>query len=233
VSDRPGAAGGRRAIVRVCRRLWERGLIAGQDGNVSLRIGTDHILVTPAGLSKGELRVGDIVEMTLDGVAVGRRAGQASSEMQIHLAAYAARPDVEAVVHAHPPTATGFAVAGELLEYEALAELVYNVGQVPLVPYAMPGTRKLADLVGRFAKDHDVMLLANHGAVAVGPTLLVAHQRMESLEHAARILLAARQLGGVTRLPAAEVRALEDRRRAATTGMGTAGRARRAPRRAR
>jgi L-fuculose-phosphate aldolase len=189
--------------------------------------------VTPAGFSKGDLRVGDIVEMTIDGIVVGRGTRHPSSEVQIHLAAYAARPGVEAVVHAHPPTATGFAVAGELLEYEALAELVYNVGRVPLVPYAMPGTRKLADLVGRFAKDHDVMLLANHGAVAVGPTLLVAHQRMESLEHAARILLAARLLGGVTRLPPAEVRALEDRRRAAATGAKVIGRERRAPRRAR
>ena len=182
--------------MRVCRRLYERGLIAGPDGNVSVRLGPDRVLVTPAGMSKVEVRAADLIELTLDGRAVrpGRGAGVASSELQVHLAAYRVRPDVRAVVHAHPPVATGFAIAGETLDHDALAELVYGVGRVPLVPYATPGTRELADQVARFLDGHDVVLLANHGAVAVGPTLLSAHQRMESLEHAARILLAARQV---------------------------------------
>ncbi len=227
-------ADGRRAIVHVCRRLWERGLIAGQDGNVSLRIGPDRLLVTPAGFSKGDLRPADIVEMTFAGAVSGRGTRRPSSEIGMHLAVYAARTDVHAVVHAHPPVATAFAVAGEAITHDALAELVYNVGPVPTVPYAMPGTPKLDALVGRFAAGCDVMLLAHHGAVAFGPTLTVARQRMESLEHAARILLAARQLGKVSRLPAAEVRALEGLRRdnSATAKAETIGRAARAPRRA-
>lgn len=191
-----GSTAARREIVRVCRRLYERGLIAGQDGNVSVRIGPDRVLVTPAGMSKVDVRAADLVELGLDGrplrTARGRR--EASSEVQVHLAAYRARPDVRAVVHAHPPVATGFAVAGETLDHDALAELMYSVGRVPLVPYEKPGTRELAERVARFLEGHDVVLLANHGAVAVGPSLLVAHQRMESLEHGARILLAARQV---------------------------------------
>ncbi len=207
----------RREIVRVCRRLYDRGLIAGQDGNVSIRVGRDRILVTPAGMSKVDVRTQDIVELRLDGARVrgGLKGREPSSEVLVHLAIYAARPDVGAVVHAHPPAATGFAVAGKPLEYDALAESVYNVGQVPIVPYARPGTRELADRVALLLDGHDAVLLANHGAVTVGPSLLLAHQRMESLEHAARILLAARTAGRVKRLTAGDVQALEAARKAA------------------
>ena len=186
----------RREIVEVCRRLYERGLIAGQDGNVSVRIAADRVLVTPAGMSKVDLRASDLVELKLrDGhVAPSRRGRAASSEVQLHLAAYAIRPDIGAVVHAHPPIATGFAVAGEGIEHPLLSELKYGTGTVPLVPYAPPGSEALADRAAEFLRSHDVVLLAHHGAVAVGPELLLAHQRMESLEHAARILLAARQV---------------------------------------
>jgi len=127
----------------------------------------------------------------------------------MHLAIYGARADVRSVVHAHPPHATAFAVAGTTLPIEGLAELVYTVGRVPLVPYAPPGSRELANRVVAFLHGADVLLLANHGAVAVGPALAVAHQRMESLEHGARILLSARILSGMRPLTADEVRALE------------------------
>lgn len=198
MSARPAEASARRAIVGVCRRLYERGLIAGRDGNVSVRVGRDRVLVTPAGISKVDVRAADLVELKIDGhVARGSRGPrQASSELLVHLAAYRVRPDVRAVVHAHPPVATGFAVADEPLDEAMLAELSYSGGRVPLVPYATPGTRVLAEKVARYLRGHDVVLLARHGAVAVGPTLLVAHQRMESLEHAARILLAARLVKG-------------------------------------
>lgn len=199
----PGRAetAARREIVRVCRRLYESGLIAGQDGNVSVRTGRARVLMTPAGVSKVDVRAGDLVELGLDGSPSGVRKGRlrASSEAAVHLAAYRVRPDVRAVVHAHPPVATGFAVAGEALGHDALAELVYSVGRVPIVPYERPGTRELGERVAPFLEGHDVVLLANHGAVAVGPSLLVAHQRMESLEHAARILLAARLVKGSER----------------------------------
>lgn len=202
----------RRDIVRVCRRLYERGLIAGQDGNVSVRLGADRVLVTPAGLSKCDIVPGDLVEVALDGThRRGKR--RASSEVAVHLAIYRGRPDVRAVVHAHPPTATGFAVAGETLPPNVLPELVYGVGPVALVPYETPGTEVLAERFMPYLEGHDAWLMANHGAVTAGGSLLLAHQRMESIEHAARILLAARAVGRVQELPAASVRALEAARR--------------------
>ena len=131
----------------------------------------------------------------------------------MHLRIYARRPDALAVVHAHPPTATAFAVAGEGLMPGVLPELIFMLGAVPLVPYATPGTPAVADGLEPFLRDHDAFLLANHGATTLGPSLRVAHQRMESLEHGARILMAARQLGRVTHLADEHVRELADVRR--------------------
>jgi L-fuculose-phosphate aldolase len=193
-----GVAHSRREIVEVCRRLYASGLIAGQDGNVSVRIKEDRILVTPAGISKVDVRTSDLIELQLDhGHEVSSKGkGHESSEVEVHFAAYAIRPDIRAVVHAHPPVATGFSVAGETIEHPLLAELKYGVGTVPLVLYEQPGSRALADLAAKSLRSYDVVLLQYHGAVAVGASLLVAHQRMESLEHAARILLVARQVKG-------------------------------------
>ena len=215
-----GLAAVRREIVTTCRRLWERGLIAGQDGNVSVRVGPDRIIVTPAGMSKADVTPPDLVEVALSGE---RRAGrrEASSEIRMHLRIYERRPDVRAVVHAHPPTATAFAVAGEGLMANVLPEIIFTLGQVPLLPYATPGTPGLADSFDAFVGDHDAFLLANHGATCCGPSLLVAHQRMESLEHAARILLAARLLGRVNTLTPDQVHALEEAR--ARAGLGAPG----------
>ena len=193
-------------IVRVCRSLWERGLIAGPDGNVSVRLAADRVLVTAAGLSKGELGLDDLVELRLDGTPLG--GGRASTEARMHLAAYAARPDVGAVVHAHPPTATGFAVAGEDLMAPVLPEIILQLGGVPRLPFVAPGGDELAGAVADVLRRHDAVLLANHGATTVGPTLAVAHQRMESVEHAARIILAARLVGRVVELTPEERRAL-------------------------
>lgn len=201
----------RREIVGVCRRLWERGLIAGPDGNVSVRLASDRILVTPAGMSKIDVGPEDLVELALDGRHL-RGARRASSEISMHLRIYERRPDVRAVVHAHPPTATGFAVAGEGFKACVLPELIFQVGWVPLVPYATPGTEALADRFDPFLADHDAFLMANHGATTVGDSLRIAHQRMESLEHSARILLTARLLGRTTMLSAGEVRELVEAR---------------------
>ncbi|MFI5245536.1 MAG: class II aldolase/adducin family protein, partial [Gemmatimonadales bacterium] len=179
-----GMAHIRREIVEVCRRLYERGLVAGQDGNVSVRMAGNRVLVTPAGMSKVDVRAADLVELTIRGghAASSKGGREASSEVQLHLAAYAMRPDVRAVVHAHPPIATGFSVAGKGVEHPMLSELKYGTGTVPLVPYAPPGSRELADRAAQFLRTHDVVLLEHHGAVAVGPELFAAHQRMESLE---------------------------------------------------
>ncbi len=199
-----GSVALRRQIVEVCRRLYDRGLIAGVDGNVSARTDSGRVLVTPAGMSKVDVRVEDLVELSSEG-DVKRGFRRASSEIAVHLRIYARRPDTRAVVHAHPPVATGFAVAGEGFEGCVLPEMIFQVGWVPLIPYETPGTVALADRFEPFLATHDAFLMANHGAVTAGPTLEIAHQRMESLEHTARILLTARLLGKVNVLSSANV----------------------------
>ena len=206
-----------REVVHVCRRLYEAGLIAGQDGNVSVRLANDRVLVTRAGLCKVDVTEDDLVELHLDGTQIGG-SGSASSEVGMHLRIYQRRPDVRAIVHAHPPTATGFGVAGLDFMDDVLPETIFHLGGVPLVPYAMPGTPALADALEPYLPHHDAFLLANHGATTVGPTLLLAHQRMESLEHAARILLTARTLGRVNALAPREGDALRLARLAAHRG---------------
>ena len=209
-----GAPAARREIVEVCRRLYERGLIAGPDGNVSVRVAPARVLVTPAGLSKVDVRPGDLVEVDLDGKKL-RGTHRPSSELGMHLRIYRRRPDVRAVVHAHPPAATACAVAGLGVAADVLPELILQLGEVPLVPYATPGTEAVADGLEPFLERHDAFLMANHGATTTGPTLRLAHQRMESLEHAARIVLAARLLGRVHTLTAAEVAVLDAAREGA------------------
>jgi L-fuculose-phosphate aldolase len=197
----------REGIARVCRRLWEGGLIAGPDGNVSVRLAPGRLLVTPSGTSKVDVTP-DTLLVVDDAGAVLEGTGRASSELAMHLALYAARPDVRAVVHAHPPTATGFAVAGETIPDGVLPEVICQMGAVALVPYFTPGTAAARDAFAPYIAAADAFLMANHGATTVGPSLDAAHQRMESLEHAARILLAARQLGRVVPLTDAQRAAL-------------------------
>jgi L-fuculose-phosphate aldolase len=217
-----GTRAARLEVVRVCQRLYDRGLIAGGEGNVSVRIAPDRLLVTPAGMSKVDVRPEDLVEIGLDGRRI-RGARLASTEIAVHLRIYERRPDVGAVVHAHPPTATGFAVAGESFMTCILPEVIFTVGSIPLVPYAMPGTPALADRFEPFVGSYDAFLMANHGATTVGPTLTIAHQRMESLEQTARILLTARLLGRVNPLSADDVRALTEARTRAGVGGPDAG----------
>ncbi len=187
-------------MAQCCRTLAARGLIAGRDGNVTVRVSRDRALVTPAGVLKALLQPGDMVEVDLAGVKRrGRR--NPTSELDLHLRILRRRPDVGAVVHAHPPVATAFAVAGEAPDPLALPELLLQCGRVPIVPYGTPGTPELGDRIEPYLAGHDAWLLANHGAVTVGPTLDAAWIRMESLEHGARIVFAARALGRVTLLP--------------------------------
>src|SRR4051794_30554844 len=201
-------------IVAVCCRLYDRGLIAGQDGNVSVRLPSGHILVTPAGLSKVDVTPDDLVELTLDGDQV-TQGQSASSEIGMHLRIYRERADVRAVVHAHPPVATAFGVVGRDFMDAVLPEVIFHLGSVPLVPFAMPGTPALGEAMAPFLAAHDAFLLASHGATTVGPSLRLAHQRMESLEHAARILRAAESLGPLTPLKADDVEALRKARASA------------------
>ena len=184
-------AGLRAAIVEAGRRLYAMGLIAGNQGNLSARDG-ERLLVTPAGACKGYLRVEDVVVTDLDGRPAG---GRASSEILMHAAVYRARPDVRAVVHAHPPVATGFALAGVALDRPLLAEPVVTLGPVPIVPFGTPASAELAQQVERAIGGAHALLLANHGALTVGETLWRAWERMETLEQLARVALAARLLG--------------------------------------
>lgn len=198
-----------------CRQLASRGLIAGSDGNVSARLGHDRVLVTPSGGLKRHLGAAQMVEVSLAGRRLrGRR--NPTSELDLHLRILRLRGDVGAVVHAHPPSATAFAVAGEGLTSFVLPELIFLVGPVPLVPYATPGTKAIADAVERFLEGHNALLLANHGAVTMGRTLEEAWIRMETLEHGARIQLGARLLGRVTELEPGAVAQLEALRTRAT-----------------
>lgn len=197
-----------RDIVRCCRRLWEAGLIAGADGNVSVRVGRDRLLVTPRGLHKAELTARDLVEVSLSG-SHRRGSRRATTELDLHLRAYRRHGDCGAVVHAHPPVATAFAVAGEPMPADVLPELILYLGDVPVAPYATTGTPALGDVVEPLLARHVAVLLANHGAVTWGPDLATARIRMESLEHSARILLAARVLGRTTRLSPDQIDALD------------------------
>jgi L-fuculose-phosphate aldolase len=202
------------AVVRACKRLDERGLIAGLDGNVSARLSGNRIVVTPAGFPKRDVTEDDLVILAIDGMRIGGR-NEASSEVAMHLAAYRARPEVGAVVHAHPPVATGFAVAGEGLPPNVLPELTVLVGEVPLVPYATPGTAGLPAAMAPWLPNHDAFLLANHGVTTLGRTPAEALARMESVEQCANILLTARLLGRVNELGAEDVHLLNVARRRA------------------
>lgn len=186
----------RQDIVEIGRRLWTRGFVASNDGNISVRIGDDRLLMTPASVSKGFMTPEMMVVTDMAGAVVEAAPGRKpSSEMQMHLVAYRERPDIRAVVHAHPPLSTGFAVAGIPLDRAVLAEVVTTLGSIPIAQYGTPSTRQLAESVAPYVKAHDGLLLANHGALALGGDLFGAYYKMETIEHFARISLVARQLG--------------------------------------
>lgn len=181
-------------IVEVGRRLWVQGFVASNDGNISVRLGPDRLLTTPKSVSKGFMTPDMLVVTDLTGTKVaGTR--DASSELKMHLEVYRQRPDVGAVVHAHPATATGFAVAGVPLTRAVLAEVITTLGGIPIAEYATPSTAELPAAIRDYIKAHDGLLLANHGALAVAGDLFTAYHRMETIEHFAKISLVARQLG--------------------------------------
>jgi L-fuculose-phosphate aldolase len=197
----------RRELVAICRRLHERGLIGAGEGNVSCRLGSDRLLVTPSGLSKGHLKPADLVVVDLAG---RRRKGtrRASSELLMHLAAYAARPGVSAVVHAHPLAAVALTVAGLPAPNHLLPEASVVLGEVAVAPFATPGTAELPAALAPLLPGHDVLLLERHGALALGATLEQAFDRMETLERVARVALLARLLGRCEPLSPAAVAAV-------------------------
>lgn len=195
----------RRQICTIGRRMYARGLVVAAEGNLSVRLDAERIIVTPSGACKGHLASEDLVVIDPNGNVLGGKQ-RPSSEMQMHLLYYRSRPDVRAICHAHPPTATGFAAAGRALEEAVLPEVIACLGKIPLAPYGTPGTWEICAGLEPLVHNYDAILLENHGVVTCGPDLSTAYQRMETVEQFARVMLTAEALGGPHLLPRAEVR---------------------------
>jgi L-fuculose-phosphate aldolase len=178
----------RNAVVAAGRRLENQGLITAAEGNLSVRLGGGSLLITPAGTRKGDLRPPQLVVVDAAGRAHG---GVPSSEWRLHRAVYDARPDAGAVCHAHAPWATAFAVAGRALDGSRLTETAAALPRVPVTRRTVPGTADLADSVVELLPDHDAVLLANHGVVAVGDDLEAACRLLETVERLAQVTLLA------------------------------------------
>ena len=194
-------------MIEVGRRLWEREYISGTGGNFSARLDEKHILSTPAGLAKGRLTPDDLVVTDLAGTKVSGRLNP-SSELRIHLAAYRLRPDIGAVVHAHPKTVVAHSLASISLLSTALPETVVALGMIRSVPYETPGTTELALKMESALAKFDAIVMERHGAVTLGRTLGEAYDRMETLEHAAQTLYLAQTLGTIETLPDDEIQRL-------------------------
>ncbi len=201
----------RQDIVDVGKLVFQKGWIAANDGNISIRLDDQRVLCTPTSICKGMMSVDDLIICDLDGNKVeGRR--KRTSEIAMHATIYRMRHDVQSVLHAHPPVATGFAAAGRALDLALLPEIVISLGSVPLADYGLPGTPALTEGMLPFIPKYNAMLMANHGAVAYGTHVYEAFHRMEMVEHFARITLVAELLGGAKALPRVEVRKLFDAR---------------------
>ena len=184
-------------ICEVCRRMWQLGWTAGNDGNITVKLEDGNILTTPAGVCKGFVAPELIIKTdSIGNVIEAEKKYRPSSEIKMHLRCYKVRSDVNAVVHAHPPIATGFSAANKPLDGYSTIEAVLILGSVPVTPYATPSTDEVADSIAPYLSQHDGLLLANHGALTVGCDLQTAYCRMETLEQLAKISLVAHLLGG-------------------------------------
>jgi L-fuculose-phosphate aldolase len=197
----------REDILRICHLIYEKGWVAANDGNVSVRLGRDRILCTPTSVSKSMVKAEDLIICDLEGNKLEGRL-ERTSEIAMHITIYELRPDVQGVVHAHPPVATGFATAGRALDKALLPEVVINLGAVPLASYGLPGTPALTDGMLPLIPNYDALLMENHGCVSYGPDVWKAFFRMEMVEHFARITFVAEMLGGARPLPRDEVEKL-------------------------
>lgn len=198
-------------ILAVGKKIYQRGLVAANDGNLSVRVGESTLWVTPTAVSKGDMTEDMLVKMDLDGnVLMGTR--KPSSEVKMHLRIYQENPHVRAVVHAHPPAATAFAAAGLPLDRPVLQEAVVQLGTVPVAPFALPGSQGVADSVAPYCKEYRALLLEYHGAVTWGETMQQAHHRLECLEQVALVTLHLRTLGCDRVMPSELVKDLESLR---------------------
>ena len=180
----------REDVIRIGQLVFQKGWVASNDGNITIRLDPDRILATPTGVSKGMMQPDDLIIVDMKGNKISGRA-ERTSEIAMHLTIYDLRPDIHAVVHAHPPVATGFATAGRSLNLALLPEVVIGMGCFPLAEYGLPGTPALTEPMLPLIPKHDALLMANHGAVCYGADVYKAYFRMETMEHFARIQLVA------------------------------------------
>lgn len=198
-------------ILHFGKMLHEHGLIAATDGNISVRLTSHSVLITPTCICKGMMSTEDLLVVDMHGRRIsGFR--DVSSEVSMHMTIYRMRPDVNAIVHAHPPTATAFAACGLALDQALISEVLLSLGDVPLAHYATPGTSELSTSLEPYIPDHDAVLMANHGVVTYGNDLLQAYMNMETVEHFAKIALVVKQLGCERPLPAEQVSKLQEMR---------------------
>src|ERR1044071_1421985 len=198
----------RKLIVEIGRLLYERSYVVSSDGNVSIRLDENRVLATPTMTCKGRMKEEDLAITDLDGNPLSDK--RASSELAMHTLIYKMRPDVQAVCHAHPPHGTAFAVAGLAIDAPILSEVILTLGCVPLTGYGTPSTDELTDAMKPFVEHHNALLMANHGAVAYGGDVWQAFDRLETLEHTAKIAILARALGGARALPPDSIEKLID-----------------------
>lgn len=203
----------KRDICEIGRRIYVNGFVAANDGNITVKVGENQFWATPTGVSKGFMTPDMLVKVDSD-CKVLEGTWKPSSELKMHMRVYKERPDVKSVIHAHPPTATGFAIARIPLDKFTMPEAIIFLGTVPLTEYGTPSTDEIPDAVSKYLQNHDAFLLENHGALTVGVDLNTAFFKMETLEFYAKISLVARQLGGENELNCEQVNKLMDIRRA-------------------
>lgn len=211
----------REQICDICHKMWQLGWVAANDGNVSVKLDDGTFLATPTGISKSFITPKKLVHIDENGeVLDGPDGAKPSSEIKMHLRCYKERQDIGAVVHAHPPTATGYAVAHLDMDRYTMIETVIAIGSIPVTPYGTPSTYEVPDAIAPYLQDHDVLLLENHGALTVGADLITAYYRMETLELYAKISLTAHLLGGEKEISETNINRLIGMRK----GYGVTGR---------
>lgn len=187
----------REQICDICHKMWQLGWVAANDGNVSVKLEDGTFLATPTGISKSFITPEKLVRINAQGQVLEAQGDyRPSSEIKMHLRCYQEREDIGAALHAHPPTATGFAVANVDLDRYSMIETVIALGSIPVTPYGTPSTQEVPDAIAPYLQEHDALLLQNHGALTVGVDLITAYYRMETLELYAKISLTAHLLGG-------------------------------------
>ena len=204
----------REIMCDICHKTWQLGWVAANDGNLSVKLPNGNFLATPTGISKSFITPEKLVVIDGEGNVLEAENGyRPSSEIKMHLRCYKEREDVGAVMHAHPPTATGYAVAHVPLDRYTMIETVAAIGSIPVTPYGTPSTYEVPDAIAPYLQEHDVLLLANHGALTVGADAITAYYRMETLELFAKISLTAHLLGGEKEISEENIQKLIDLRK--------------------